>query len=526
MDANSNSSVQNQFILPIDYSTKLSFLNPYYFDKNAYETHKVEISDKGFTIKYDINEKDLALKSSGKNNISNQENKTNEEELLKKEITMLEKSHTNTYKNNINISKTGTFDLDLNKRKTSKFSSSLKDSIIPKNNNKLLTNTDLIIEEDTHLPVITDKWFKYNIVENIDIPRFGHVSFIYEEELYILLGYNFNNVIPKTIYKLNLLNKKSNWTELQTTGDYPIVNDGSKLVLRKDKAYVFGGSITDNKCSSLVYELDIKEAKWTILTDFIYTLESERRGSLISNNSKTISNLNTKEISTNNQVQNLNLNKVESKTKTDFYTTTVYVTPYFSEQMTPEMKKFNAINSQNSHLQIRNHILFIHEKTNSLIVHGGLINNINLNKKTYTFSIENKKWSTLVEENNGKNTSEEQNYKYNHAGVLHNEKIYIFGGINENHQHTNTIFQLDLNVNTPLWVLLNVINNCYLENKSGLTANLYNNDILIFGGKCNPIQESNSLLIFDIMSNTLKYIHPTLLECFEEDLEIRKSKYL
>ena len=125
MEMNSSTIPHTNFILPIDLSSKFSFLNSFYFNEEAYEIHKDEILNKTYTNKYDISDKILSLKSNGKNNISNVESKTNEEEILKKEVFHLEKSHTNTYKANINLTKTGTFDLDLSKRKTSKFSFSI-----------------------------------------------------------------------------------------------------------------------------------------------------------------------------------------------------------------------------------------------------------------------------------------------------------------------------------------------------------------------------------------------------------------
>ena len=138
--------------------------------------------------------------------------------------------------------------------------------------------------------------------------------------------------------------------------------------------------------------------------------------------------------------------------------------------------------------------------------------------------MESKNWQVLVNETNNseKNNAqknddyegdlEEENYMYNHAGIITNENvIYTFGGINNNNKSTNSVYRLDLNIEKKQWMKVNVFSD-YLEFRTRHTAVYHKNKVIIFGGMLNSKQENNSLVYYDIEKNQFSLIHPTLLE--------------
>lgn len=394
-------------------------------------------------------------------------------------------------------------------------------------------------QEDKFDHNAVDRWYKFILSGEPPETRSSHCSFIYNEDHYVLLGYNFKHKIPSDMYKVRIKENYNKWVKVENVkGDFPIVESGAKSVLVDNKLYLFGGNVSSLKCSSLLYELNLETLTWSILGNF------------------TIVTVNTN----NNNNQNSEL----------YYTSNLYSLvkenskdPYFIRK-----KQVEQYIDQYPHLQLSGHIMVYSSLLKGLIIHGGMINNKQFNKSTYLFNLETKTWETLIDGNDeselklkatlSKNSKVEQsqiqtkvnstkdnyivdlkeeNWLYNHAGCLVDEtKLYVFGGVNVNHKQTSSVYVLDLTQFSDKskvikgWELVEGIENSdYFEYRCNHTASYYDGNIYLFGGKTRNMQELNSLIKYNPTTKKVIMIHPTLLEINPQDsldLSISKSKII
>jgi hypothetical protein len=407
------------------------------------------------------------------------------------------------------------------------------------NSDKLSVNEDLNQKESKFDHNSIDKWYKFILSGEAPQTRSSHCSFIYNEEHYVLLGYNFKEKISSEMYKVRIKENYNRWMKVDNIkGDIPMIESGARSVLVQNKLYVFGGYISSLKCNSLMYELNLDTLTWSILGNF--------------------SNVTVNQNSNNNSNQNNDL----------YYTSNLYSLvkenskdPYYQRK-----KQIEQYIDHYPHLQISGHVMVYSSFLKGLIVHGGLINNRQINKSTYLFNLETKSWETLIDGNDeselkfkvstSKNSKQDQidlstqqsnvkdtyilelneeNWLYNHAGCIVNDnKFYIFGGVNINHKQTNSVYVLDiseLNNNSKSikgWQLVQGITNTdFFEYRCNHTATYFEGNVYIFGGKTRNMQELNSFIRFNPDTLMVYMIHPTLLEVNpqELDLNICKSKY-
>lgn len=407
------------------------------------------------------------------------------------------------------------------------------------NNSKLSINesTNKDINDDYKFDTSSiDRWYKYIVAGEVPDSRFSHLSFVFEDELYVLLGYNYkHNLMNKEIFKVRIKENYNNWERISDSkGDFPEIESGAAGALIDDKFYVFGGYISSLKCNSLMYEYNIKTNIWTIVSKIEESPDS-----------KNI------KVPYNNLVNNVSKHNPSIKDNMNlFYTSSLYVQAYQkpTDKTVIRRQQINSLIELNPDLQIANHIMLYSKSLNGLIIHGGLNNNKRFNKRTFLFDLESKTFKTIIDFNESDNPKfkaenhytvdiKEENYMYNHSGFISEDnQLYIIGGVNLNHKHTNSMYKLDLNKyykdkehNDCKWEKINILNSECLDNRAGHSITYYNDHVYIFGGKNKTGQEMNSVCILDMKNFECKQLHPTLLEIDSEssnhnNLDLSKSK--
>lgn len=87
-----------------------------------------------------------------------------------------------------------------------------------------------------------------------------------------------------------------------------------------------------------------------------------------------------------------------------------------------------------------------------------------------------------------------------HSAVVYNDKMYIFGGVDDEINRLNDLWEFDLKKKT--WLELKVDNPPAPRNSH--SANLFHNYMIIFGGMHDLTKELNDLYAFDFNSQTWK----------------------
>lgn len=94
------------------------------------------------------------------------------------------------------------------------------------------------------------------------------------------------------------------------------------------------------------------------------------------------------------------------------------------------------------------------------------------------------------------------------------DKLYVFGGQNEESKYLNDFWIFDIKSST--WEKLSFDSYKDIPNeRSGHSSVLYNNEIYIFGGKTNPVIEVNDMWKFNPSTNKFMLVQEYLLEQYE-----------
>ena len=399
---------------------------------------------------------------------------------------------------NLNAKKKTTtkFHLDIHKSNSKIY----KENVIEKS----LNNSNHTIKEENQEAGNIDRWYKIISYGDKPIERYSCISFIHEDEFFIGLGKNFNEKInSRFLHKIKIDNNSNFWYTIEDIkGEYPMIESGAKSVKIDNKVYVFGGFINSIQCSSLVYCLDIPTLTWSILGGF---------------SKEGIATKSVKEIPTN--INSYSSFKIYEK--------------LYQHTEDPLIKLYSDFNNKYPELQLSGHVMVYSSLFNGLIIHGGLINNKHFNKKTFLFDFGSEKWQTLISPGLEDKIGEKyivnlktENWAYNHAGAITDDHVfYIFGGIDINHKHSDSVYRLDLQKlkstlnekeenfnNLYLWEKVETKNNGLFDLRCNHSADYFNKKFFIFGGKTNTMQECNSFIYFNIETNEYSEIHPNLLE--------------
>lgn len=118
----------------------------------------------------------------------------------------------------------------------------------------------------------------------------------------------------------------------------------------------------------------------------------------------------------------------------------------------------------------------------------------------------------LVEIKSDKNKMPEP--RMNSSLTSYLDKLYVFGGQNEESKYLNDFWIFDIKSST--WEKLSFDSYKDIPNeRSGHSSVLYNNEIYIFGGKTNPVIEVNDMWKFNPSTNKFMLVQEYLLEQYE-----------
>eukprot|EP00347_Sterkiella_histriomuscorum_P006674 403351868 len=138
------------------------------------------------------------------------------------------------------------------------------------------------------------------------------------------------------------------------------------------------------------------------------------------------------------------------------------------------------------------HTALIYE--GSLIIFGGFVNGVRSNE-IYRYYFNDNRWE-LVQQL----SDECPPARAGHSAIQYGDSMYIFGGKDEDNNKLNDIWQF--NFNTYIWTEVACGNNPEQMPlpRSGHTASLYKDQMVIFGGIHEVTKELDDMMVFDIKS--------------------------
>jgi hypothetical protein len=119
-----------------------------------------------------------------------------------------------------------------------------------------------LTRSDFDLNVI-HKWREL-ITKSAPKRRCRHLSFIYNDELYIFGGMDINEGKADDLYKINLtkIENEPIWVKIDSLGALPEPLAYQSGVLCDDNFYMFGGENNNNTATNNLYIYDIPNNKW------------------------------------------------------------------------------------------------------------------------------------------------------------------------------------------------------------------------------------------------------------------------
>jgi hypothetical protein len=132
--------------------------------------------------------------------------------------------------------------------------------------------------------------------------------------------------------------------------------------------------------------------------------------------------------------------------------------------------------------------------------------------QVYLFDTETKKVKKIS--NNSKEDTDAPLGRVNHASVIINDKLYIFGGETKEGNYLNDMWDFDLFTNT--WTEVTYSSDDIPFGRSGHSMVHYESSLFIFGGKAGNMNETNDLWKFNLTSKHFTILHDVLIEQFTE----------
>lgn len=136
----------------------------------------------------------------------------------------------------------------------------------------------------------------------------------------------------------------------------------------------------------------------------------------------------------------------------------------------------------------------------------------------YTLNLSSEKWKQA-------STSKGPEPRCNHSSTIYQNYMYLFGGINEETEKLNDFWKLDLR--TYYWDKIEAVGSVP-TGRSGHSAVVYNDVMIIFGGMKDITKETNDMYSFNFTTNTwvmFQYEHQIKDPVTNEQLEeFKKSK--
>ncbi|CAI2360532.1 unnamed protein product [Moneuplotes crassus] len=293
-----------------------------------------------------------------------------------------------------------------------------------------------------------------------------------EEKKEKLTGESKDNDEPFTLKKEgeNVLDSErilSNWLIFLTEGETPSRRAYHSSFIYQDHLYIHGGHDIREGTMSCLWRIDIshknKEPKWEKIENF----------------------------------PNKN-----SPGKIAYHTITVVGTTAYliggSSQgvdsmidYTLDLETFNwtkVKRDKNSPISIDEHSSTLVD--NDIYIFGGNVAGFR-SAEMYTFNITNYKWKHIKPDNKGPCA------RSSHSCVHSDGKLYIYGGKDEDTNKLNDLWEFDLKTQT--WKEITITQDVPLS-RSGHSATVYKNFMIIFGGIHELTQELNDLEAFDLKS--------------------------
>ncbi|CAG9331517.1 unnamed protein product [Blepharisma stoltei] len=127
----------------------------------------------------------------------------------------------------------------------------------------------------------------------------------------------------------------------------------------------------------------------------------------------------------------------------------------------------------------------------SMVVFGGFAEGVRSNT-VYILNLSTQKWKRAQ-------TDEEPSPRSNHSSVVYNHCLYIFGGSDDEGEKLCDLWKLDLR--TYHWEKI-IGHGQIPTGRSGHSAIVFKDDMVIFGGMRDITKETNDMFSFDFLTNT------------------------
>ena len=419
--------------------------------------------------------------------------------------------------------------------------------------------------------------------------RTCHTSFIHDSYLYVIGGIDITEQKQDDIYKVNLKENNTSWKKIEPLGDrlgriayhagaelngyYYIIGGQDENLNTLNSIIVF--DITQEKCEKLknvelevtINDLQNKQlellkkllivmrAKYKdkIESDRIESIETEYekelleymdQEELIKNEKNIVDDLSLPNEDYNKLIEtNLNLDKMDTPTLNTTFTQG-FIT--------------NALEAINEKLKIypprlESHTVNAIPDQNKIIIYGGMSGK-DYNRHVYEFDPEGNKYRNLTK---GKSNNEIPPPRQDHAAVIYNGCLYVYGGIGPDSKIYDDMWKFDLTANSWEEIKTEQQKNKEENRKKKIEEKKQNNEdveteddeeddeedennkdirpkarsghsmvlvgdmFYIFGGKTGLIKESNEIWEFNPNDCAYSCVHETLLEQFTKE-ELKK----
>ena len=449
-------------------------------------------------------------------------------------------------------------------------------------------------EEEQLKQSVLNHWSKL-LLKEPPKRRTCHTSFIHDSYFYVVGGIDITEQKQDDIYKVNFNEPNACWTKVDVLGEkmgriayhagaeisgfYYIVGGQDENLNTLNSIQIF--DITQERMSEKIENLELEVAleitdvkklgllkkllqvlrikvKDKIESDKIKILETELEKDLLKylseddliNREKTLCEKMEEDL------QTVDINKLMDSS-TDIEKMAI---EDIDKNFSSELIK-NTLTKMDETIKIympplESHTVNVNEDNTLLIIYGGMTGK-EYNKHVYIFDPQNKKAKNITEKlENNKMPPPRQD----HASVIYNGSLYIYGGIGPDSKIYDDMWKFDLSSNT--WEQLKTeqqkkkeekrkqklkekkANNEEIETddededfddeeedendkdirpkgRSGHSMVLVNDVFYIFGGKTGLIKESNEVWIFNPNDITYECVHETLLEQFTKE-ELKK----
>ena len=439
-------------------------------------------------------------------------------------------------------------------------------------------------KEEDNKQNLLNHWSKI-LVKEPPKRRTCHTSFIHDSNFYVIGGIDITEQKQDDIYKVNLKEPNAVWKKIEPLGDslgriayhagaeiggyYYIIGGQdenlntlnnilvfditqSKLEKLPEVELVVSIEKTENKKLELLKKLLIiirTKIKDKIDSDRIEIMDTEleteflkfiEKEELINIEKDIINEINipTEDHNKLNETS-LNIDQIEiAKLNTTF-------TPDFINNALAKIDEKMKIYAP----RLESHTVNAYEGENGsiLIIYGGMSGK-DYNRHVYCFDPQNKVYKNLTEKLNNKDMPPP---RQDHAAVIYNKCLYVYGGIGPDSKIYGDMWKFDLGTNTWEEIKIKEDENKKKENsdenqankdnaetnddedeeedeskgrpkpRSGHSMVLVGDMFYIFGGKTGLIKESNEIWEFNPSSCVFSCVHETLLEQFTKE-ELQK----